>query len=380
MNYSQKYFDEIFEGMLQDSLEKGLISHADEFQSYIQNQQDISNYYVMDKAVIAQMFTKVYEDITSVYNSINIDIAESEDLDHIGAIVGMNRPAATYSMCEVTFTIIADSDENITIDSGVIISTNMGIQYRTVEEIFIPSGESECTVAAIAVEPGVNSKVAENTLTIINDNISNLTVTNHMSSSGGTDEYTDDEYRELLKNWRLVNLKGSVESFEEYFANFDGIDGYKIVPNWDGSGTVKIILDPGYSVQLNQAYTELHENICQIDTDISLFAPLEKFIDVYATVNVDIDRVNPYSSVEKENIQSKIISAIKVFIDGGYRVNGNYYTGLKIGEDFIPHKLAVFLDAEVQELKNIDFTYPTEPINILDEEKGKSNTINIEMI
>ena len=31
MNYREKQYEEIFEAMLQDSLEKGLISHADEF-------------------------------------------------------------------------------------------------------------------------------------------------------------------------------------------------------------------------------------------------------------------------------------------------------------------------------------------------------------
>lgn len=65
-------------------------------------------------------------------------------------------------------------------------------------------------------------------------------------------------------------------------------------------------------------------------------------IDVYATVNVDIDQINPYSDTEKEDIRSRIIQAIKVFIDGGYTVSNEYYPGLLIGEDFIPYKLGVF--------------------------------------
>ena len=46
-------------------------------------------------------------------------------------------------------------------------------------------------------------------------------------------------------------------------------------------------------------------------------------------------------------MNAKIITAIKVFIDGGYRINGEWYDGLYLGEDFIPHKLAVFLDEEI---------------------------------
>ena len=87
MNYEQKYFEEIFESMLEDSLNKGLISHAEEFEEYVKNQEDISNYYVMDKSVIAQMVASIYEDITKVYDSINVDVAEGVDLDNLGLLV-----------------------------------------------------------------------------------------------------------------------------------------------------------------------------------------------------------------------------------------------------------------------------------------------------
>ena len=60
--------------------------------------------------------------------------------------------------------------------------------------------------------------------------------------------------------------------------------------------------------------------------------------------------------------------------------DNTYYPGLLLGEDFIPHKLAVFLDDEIPELKNINFNYPEDYIQILDEEIGASNTITIEMI
>ena len=95
---------------------------------------------------------------------------------------------------------------------------------------------------------------------------------------------------------------------------------------------------------------------------------------------MDIDRLNPYSASEKDVIEAKIISAIKIFIDGGYRVNGDWYEGLYLGEDFIPHKLAVFLDDEIPELKNISFKYPEDYVQILDDEIGVSNNIEIEMM
>ena len=97
-------------------------------------------------------------------------------------------------------------------------------------------------------------------------------------------------------------------------------------------------------------------------------APVLKTVDVYAVCNVDIDRLNPYSTNEKSDIASKISAAIKVFIED-----------MKLGEDFIPHKLGVYLDRVIPELKNIEFSYPEAPITISDEEKCVTGNVEIIM-
>lgn len=381
MNYSQKYFEEIFESMLNDSLEKGLISHAEDFPTYIANQDDISNYYVMDKAVIAQMFQTVYEDMTRIYESSKVEYAEGNDLDDIGATVGITRPDATRAEVIVTFTISDAVSEDINIPEGVIISTSSGIEYETVEPIFIAANNYIARVTAQAVIPGVEGKIVENSLnTIVSSLGYNFTVNNPAPSTGGHETYTDDEYRYLLLNWIKIKLKGSEEAYENYFARFNGIDSYKLIPNWDVTGTIKCVLDPGTDYQLLKAYEDLQGIVSQATEDIFMSKPIKKPIDIYATINVDIDQINPYSALEKEEIRARITSAIKVFIDGGYAKDGSWYEGLVLGEDFIPHKLAVFLDDEIPELKNINFSFPEDHVTILDDEIGVTNSIYIEMI
>lgn len=381
MNYVEKTYEEIFEAALQDSLEQGLISHADDFEDFIANRQDISNYYVMDKSVIAMIVRRVYEDITLVYESDKVEYAEGIDLDDIGAKIGVSRPQATKSGVAVTFNLPYVLEEDVTVPEGFIVASSNNVQFETVEEIYFPVGSTSATVQCLSLSEGPATKVNAGSVTnIISANTYRLTCSNLSKSSGGNPTYTDDEYRYLLMNWFKIHLKGSLEAFENYFANHDGVDDYRIVPNWDGTGTVKIIIDPGTSDLLNDIYADLRQSVNQIDTTITLFAPVEKYISIYAKVNVDIDLLNPYSDNEKQDIQARIVSAIKVFIDGGYLTNGDWYPGLNLGEDFIPHKLAVFLDDEIPELKNITFTKPLDYITILDDEKGVSDDITVEMI
>lgn len=382
MNYVEKTYEEIFEDALQDSLENGLISHAEDFEDFIANRQDISNYYVMDKSVISQIVAKIYsEGLTPVYESAKVEYAEGTDLDDIGASVGVTRPEATSAEVRVTFDLSEAVEEDINIPAGLLLSTNSGIEYETLETLFIAEGTTSAVISARAKVPGVKSKIIENTLVNIVDELQyNFNVNNPLASTGGAEAYTDDEYRYLIMNYHKINLKGSEEAFEYYFANFNGIESYSLIPNWNGTGTIKCVLDPGTDYQLNKAYDDLQTIVSQATEDIYMTAPTKKPIDIYAMVNVDIDRINPYSAAEKDIIQAKIISAIKVFINGGYRANGDWYEGLYLGEDFIPHKLAVFLDDEIAELKNINFNYPEDYIKILDDEIGVSNNIEIEMI
>ena len=381
MNYNQKYYNEIFEKMLNDSVENGLISRAEDFQSYINNRDDISNYYVMDKSVIAEMFSTVYEDLTNVYNRVDVALATGKDLDNLGDLVGIIRPSATYAMTVLTFTANSGVTDDISYDENILVESRNGITYRTLEKVNIPEGVSSCDVQAIATVPGTRSRVSAGVLTnIITPNIVDVSVTNPSASSGGVDEYNDDDYRQLILAWSLIYLRGSLEAYESYFSNFDGIDGYKLVPNWDGTGTMKIVLDPGTDYQLNRAYNEIQTSVVQATEAVVLTSPEKVPIDISAVVNIDIDQINPYSDIEKDNVKANIRKSIVTFIDGGDRLNGEYYPGLMIGEDFIPHKLAVFLDEEINELKNIQFYYPDDYVSILDDEIGVANNISIEMI
>ena len=387
MTYVQKYYEDLFLINLENAFDSGLISHDEEFTTYIKSKQDISNFYVMNLSVYSDSEEDIYYDMTDVYNSHKVGLALGSDLDDLGDEIGCPRPLATRASVELTFT--TDKYDTVkTIPEGIQCSTIDGIVYYTVEDIELAPDTDEITIQALALESGTNSRVLAETITkIISDaseeaigvNLKSVITRNH--SSGGTHAFTDDEYRELILNHRKENIRGSYEAFDKFFDNYDGLDSYKLIPCWDGSGTLKVVLDPGTPYQLNDVYSKLKSSVTQIDDDITMFSFEPVPIDIYAVCNVDIDLINPYSSIEKEAIKSRIVDAIRLYIDG----NVTRYTGLRIGEDFIPYQLGVFIHELVPELKDITFKYPRNsdgevvPITITDEQKGVANDIYIEM-
>ena len=96
-------------------------------------------------------------------------------------------------------------------------------------------------------------------------------------------------------------------------------------------------------------------------------------------VDVNIDRTNPYSKIEMDEIKLKIESALNNYIRGGIRRSGNYYRGLTIGQDFIPFRAGMFITEEVSEAQNVVFNYPEEVISVSDSEIGVIGEINVEV-
>lgn len=382
MNYVQKSYEDIFLANLENAYGNGLISHNDEFTTYVKSKKDISNFYVMNLSVFSDSIEDVYYDMTDVYNSNKITLALGEDLDRsIGDSIGCDRPLATYASVELTFT--TDLYESVKIiPEGIQVSTEDGITYTTVEEVELAPNTSEVNIYALADESGVTSRVLAGSLTHIVSDVSeealgvNLkTVINHSNSSGGTNEFNDEEYRDLLLDHKKENIRGTWEAYKKFFSEYDGLNSWKVIPNWNNTGTIKIVLDPGTPFQLNDVYNKIKDSVDQLDNDITMFSFEPVPINIYATCNVDIDLINPYSTIEKEAIRSRIVDAIKLYLDG----NVTDFTGLRIGEDFIPYQLGVFIHDYVPELKNINFSYPTGPVTIEDEQKGVSNEIIIEM-
>lgn len=381
MSFVKKEYSEIFLDGLNNAFEKHLISNNDKFIEYIENKEDIENFYVMLLSVHAEWIAKIYDNLQLIYDSTFLDRANGVDLDKLGALVGVPRSAGTRSYIDVLFELTNNTDTEQVIPKGTLLKTRNGANFETSKTVTLPVGAYNIIAPAYSTEMGADSHAAAGEMSLISAGLSGFRVRNEHVSSGGLSVMSDDEYREYLRNWSNIQERGTEWAYRQYFRNVDGVDSYHLIPRWDGAGTLKIVLDlnenNGDDV-LGTVYDELMEHVALFDDDIYLCTAKPHEVNIFCSVNVDYDSVNQYSDSFKEELRLRLEDLIKTYINGGM-VNGTYHKGMSIGEDFIPHKLAVWLDGKIPELKNIVFNYPCEPLVLGDEEICQASEINITM-
>ena len=383
--YSKKEYPEIFKKELTNALEQELISRQEDFERYIANRDDISNFYVMILSIIAEAIDNLYEDLDNEYYSNKVDYAVKSDLDDLGKLINCSRPEGTRSAVKLTFTLSQAEENEVRIPAGILTHSSNGLSFKTSEELYFGVGETEKTITALCTVKGSRNQTAADTITVIDSDLSDylsvsINVNNNNSTFGGSDPFDDADYRTLLMNWILKNQRGNLVAYTDYLDRADGVESYALIPLWDGGGTVKVILDCDDSEYImNKVWDELHEDVIEVDEDIYITVPEKIPIDVSTTVDVNIDKVNPFSSQEMEDIKNKIEAAINCYIHGGMRVNGKYFKGLTIGMDFVPFQLARFVTDEVPETQNMEFDYPAEVLNIDNDEIGVPGDISVTM-
>lgn len=396
LNFTKRTYDEIFLSLLTDAYSEGLLSTDTNFINYVQNGEDIENILIIDYSIIAYQLSLFYDDAELIYHAKDIDTATGVDLDNIGKEKGITRPGATYPETILTFYIKGETDKDIIIPLGTRVSNYLsdGPLYSTLEDASITANSTKTIlidgneyhyvqVNSRSLTSGLDGRVDSQELSEIVDNITNknnvsVYVTNLKGSSGGRTAYDDDEYRALLKKWVYIFQKGNLNCYVNYLERVDGLDSYYLIPQWNYPGTVKVVVDPNTTELINRIKTDIDNDVGLCKEAVTVVGATEKEITISLLVNVNIDNIIEYSTAEKTEIATRIQNALYKYVMGDSDIG---YTGLGIGEDFIPYQAGTYLNMVIDEIKDITFTSPTSPIEIRNDEMAvtKIENINVTM-
>jgi len=367
---------ELLTSLITRAYRLGLLSDDTSFLDRISRGESVENTYVLFLSSFADALAEYYQDLEQLIDSFDLDKAKGSDLDRLANIVGLERLEPTKSIAPVVFEKKETAQgQEMRIPAGTRIVTEKGIVYSTMYEVVIPETELQGMTYAISQDARPETRVGAGELTAFIDQIEGVTVFNPEASTGGNSKETDDELARRIRLWPFEQQRGTYTAYETALSKIPGLRDFRIVPRWDGPGTVKIIVDPPTNIMISFVEDAIID-VQTADEDVKVVGIGEKVIDIHCVAKFSITDAFLVGK-QRENLPYYLEKDIRAFIDGGRAYNGQIIEGLRIGEDFNPFKLGNFLASIHPELEEVDFEYPAKKVVISDDERAKSGSVKV---
>lgn len=230
-------------------------------------------------------------------------------LDLHGKQVGMHRKEAGKASGSVTIEGVAGT----IIPNGFLVCTTAtdslpAIEFSADEEYVIPvSGIVEIQVTAVL--PGIQSNVNANSIILMSQPIKGVSkIYNQENITGGTEVEGDEDLRQRINEInrsREISFVGNDSDYIRWAKEVTGVGNVIIVPEWDGPGTVKVVLTDINGQPANESIRDaVYEHI------VSPLNRMQRLAPIGATVTVAAPELKT------------IYYSVKVALEPGYELEG----------------------------------------------------------
>lgn len=143
----------------------------------------------------------VSKQIELVYRSGFLDLAEGASVDHIAALLGLERKDARFSNGEVLFKRSTPATADIAIPAGTLVSTQRGVTFETAEKRTLRRGQLAVAAPVRAQLQGAAGQVGKDEIVIVNRPIFGVdVVTNEAATVFAAGKESDDEFKRRVRN------------------------------------------------------------------------------------------------------------------------------------------------------------------------------------
>lgn len=271
-----------------------------------------------------------------------IDTAQGEFVDKRAAEMGIYRKQAEFATGALVITGITGTE----IEVGTRITAQTSsvlVGIETVDYAVIPEA-GYIVVNAIATAAGESGNISADA-EFTSEAFRYESITAVRAFEGGIDVEPDDELkgRYLLKVRKPIT-SGNIYHYELWAREVEGISQARVVPLWDGNGTVKVIVidsDGRAPLPAKVVETQAHiDAVKPIGATVTVFAIKEVSINVSATLVLDgdllpadvaqavEDSIADYLSEASETVRYSQIASALLDTEGV-----RDYSGLLIGVD-----------------------------------------------
>lgn len=232
-------------------------------------------------AANANEFEKTYAEMSLILDAAFPQTSWGKYLDYLAEeLAGIDRRKATPAV--VTLTLKGSS--GATVPAGSLFSTQSGVTFALDSDAIIKDGEAEAR--ATAQTPGKEGNVLPGSISKIPVTIYGISaVTNKEASYDGYDEETDSSLLErLLFAVRQPATSGNIYHYIEWATSVSGVGAVKVIPLWNGNGTVKVIAVDANKDTPSEDLLENVRNVIKenapIGATVTVVAPTLKKIDI----------------------------------------------------------------------------------------------------
>ena len=192
-------------------------------------------------------FMKTYVELGELYKVAFGDTAYGDFLTRKAADSGVIRKEATKATGFVTV------KGNGELPKGSQFATQSGVLFETIDSTTV---QGTSIVKVQAVVAGVTGNVTAQAISVIPMSIPGiLSVSNAEPMKDGFEAETDEELRtRYLNHVRNPGTSGNINHYYEWAMSVAGVGGAKIIPTWNGAGTVKVII---VNTEYKQASTDI---------------------------------------------------------------------------------------------------------------------------
>lgn len=293
-------------------------------------------------------FMKTYVELGELYKVAFGDTAYGDFLTRKASDSGVIRKEATKA---VGFVTVKGNGE---LAKGSQFATQAGILFETLEDVQV---KQTATVKVQAVIAGVNGNVMAQAISVIPMSIPGiLSVSNAEPMQDGFEAESDEELRtRYLNHVRNPGTSGNINHYYEWAMSVAGVGGAKIIPTWNGAGTVKVII---VNTEYNKASTEI---VNKVQAYIERVRPMGAIVTVKTVepsiVSIGIRPEGAFKiDVFKELVKAYFVDLAHQVITGNQTVKVSYP---KIG--------SLALEAGAADYTNLTLNGHNEPIVVGDE-------------
>jgi len=252
----------------------------------------------------------IWDLLEDLYYSGYVDFATGDSLDHLVALLGIRRKAATRAEGTVLFSRSA-AGSIVTIPTGTRVATqDLALVYQTTQTADLT--DLSVSVPVIAVDPGAAGNVAPATITRLVDPISGVTsVTNVDATSGGADTETDPELRYRVITYS-PSAKGTRYSIVAALTTLEGVQDVALDENFTAC-TITLTVAGGDDAEIAATLEDTRP--------AGILATWQRPSPVSVAVTATVSRT---PSADAPTVQDGVEAAVTA-----------YLSGLPIGDDVI---------------------------------------------